>query len=107
MPSSRLCAVPGSADVRAIEKDRMHNLSAVIVTYNNSEMLEAVLQDLGLQTMRLHKILLMDNSDNSVTRVMVYRNFHRSSMSRCLKMSVQQVDFTRALNGHSVIAISF
>jgi rhamnopyranosyl-N-acetylglucosaminyl-diphospho-decaprenol beta-1,3/1,4-galactofuranosyltransferase len=75
MPSSRLCAVPGSADVFEIEKGRMHTLSAVIVTYNNSEMLEAVLQDLGLQTMRLHKILLMDNSDNSATRVMVYRKF--------------------------------
>ena len=74
-PGSRLCAVPAFVDVRAIEKDRMHNLSAVIVTYNNSEMLEAVLQDLGLQTMRLHKILLMDNSDSSVTRVMVYRKF--------------------------------
>jgi len=50
-------------------------LAAVIVTYNNPEMLEDVLQDLGRQTMRLHEIRVMDNSDSRATQMMVRQKF--------------------------------
>ena len=40
-------------------------ITAVIVTYNNPFMLEQVLRDLCRQTMKLHKILVIDNSDET------------------------------------------
>ena len=50
-------------------------LTAVIVTYNNPEMLEDLLKDLCRQTLRLHEIIVMDNSDSPATQVMVSRKF--------------------------------
>jgi GT2 family glycosyltransferase len=50
-------------------------LTAVIVTYNNPEMLEDLLKDLGHQTMRLHEIIVMDNSDSRATQMMVSQKF--------------------------------
>ncbi len=40
-------------------------ITAVIVTYNNPFMLEQVVRDLCRQTMRLHKIIVIDNSDDT------------------------------------------
>jgi GT2 family glycosyltransferase len=55
--------------------ERQPKLAAVIVTYNNPGMLEDVLKDLGRQTMRLHEIRVMDNSDSSATQMMVRHKF--------------------------------
>jgi rhamnopyranosyl-N-acetylglucosaminyl-diphospho-decaprenol beta-1,3/1,4-galactofuranosyltransferase len=55
--------------------DREPKLTAVIVTYNNPKMLEDVLKDLGRQTMRLHEIIVMDNSDSPATQMMVRQKF--------------------------------
>ncbi len=55
--------------------DREPKLAAVIVTYNNPEMLEDVLQDLGRQSLRLHEIILVDNSDSPATQMMARQKF--------------------------------
>jgi rhamnopyranosyl-N-acetylglucosaminyl-diphospho-decaprenol beta-1,3/1,4-galactofuranosyltransferase len=62
-------------DVITSAYDRDPKLAAVIVTYNNPEMLEDVLKDLGRQTMRLHEIRVMDNSDSPATQMMVRQKF--------------------------------
>lgn len=50
-------------------------LTAVIVTYNNPEMLATLLTDLGRQSLPLHETIVIDNSDSDSTRVMVGRQF--------------------------------
>jgi rhamnopyranosyl-N-acetylglucosaminyl-diphospho-decaprenol beta-1,3/1,4-galactofuranosyltransferase len=54
---------------------REPKLAVVIVTYNNPEMLEEVLKDLVRQTMGLHAIHVMDNSDNPATQIMIRQKF--------------------------------
>jgi rhamnopyranosyl-N-acetylglucosaminyl-diphospho-decaprenol beta-1,3/1,4-galactofuranosyltransferase len=49
--------------------------TAVVVTYNNPEMLENVLKDLGRQTMKPHEIIVIDNSDRSAARVKAGQKF--------------------------------
>jgi GT2 family glycosyltransferase len=45
------------------------------VTYNNPGMLGDVLRDLGRQHMRLHQIIVVDNSSAPATRVMVRQHY--------------------------------
>ena len=68
-PMQALFAVNTSACGRGAK------LTAVIVTYNNPEMLENVLKDLCRQTMRLHEIIVVDNSDSPAAQVMVSQKF--------------------------------
>jgi GT2 family glycosyltransferase len=49
---------------RSVNRTR---LSAVIVTHNNAAMLAALLDDLNRQTMPLHEIIVVDNSNDMAT----------------------------------------
>jgi rhamnopyranosyl-N-acetylglucosaminyl-diphospho-decaprenol beta-1,3/1,4-galactofuranosyltransferase len=62
-------------DVTTSACGRGPKLTAVIVTYNNPEMLEDLLKDLCRQTMRLHEIIVMDNSGSFATQTMVSQKF--------------------------------
>jgi rhamnopyranosyl-N-acetylglucosaminyl-diphospho-decaprenol beta-1,3/1,4-galactofuranosyltransferase len=71
LPGPGLQPIQPLFDVITSACGRGPKLTAVIVTYNNPEMLEDLLKDLGRQTMRLHEIIVMDNSDSPATQMMV------------------------------------
>jgi rhamnopyranosyl-N-acetylglucosaminyl-diphospho-decaprenol beta-1,3/1,4-galactofuranosyltransferase len=75
IPGSGLQPLQTGFDVTTNAYNRQPKLAVVIVTYNNHEMLEDVLKDLGRQTMRLHEIRVMDNSDSPATQMMVSHKF--------------------------------
>ena len=84
IPGSGLESMQAFFDVSTSACGRVSRLTAVIVTYNNPEMLEDLLKDLGRQTMRLHEIIVMDNSDSPATQMMVSQKFPSVT---CVKMS--------------------
>jgi rhamnopyranosyl-N-acetylglucosaminyl-diphospho-decaprenol beta-1,3/1,4-galactofuranosyltransferase len=84
IPGSGLQPMQAFFDVSTSAFGRVSRLTAVIVTYNNPEMLEDLLKDLGRQTMRLHEIIVMDNSDSPATQMMVSQKFPSVT---CVKMS--------------------
>lgn len=53
----------------------MKNVSAVIVTFNNAEMLQDLLEDLSTQTRPLDQIVVVDNFSSDKTEIAVKENF--------------------------------
>lgn len=53
----------------------MKKLAAVIVTYNNSEMLSHLMQDIAVQTRRPDEVIIVDNASSDGTDDMILQDF--------------------------------